>query len=61
MRHTNKAVDFIKKEHIGKWVALSKNRKGVVAYSNNLKDLQQKVGKNVVYIRPLPTDTVFAF
>jgi len=61
MKDKDKTYNFIKEEHIGKWVALSKDKKEVVGYSDSLKDLQQKVGKDAVYTRPLPTDTVFAF
>jgi hypothetical protein len=43
---------IIKKEHQGKWVALSSDYKKVVAASTDIARLEKKVGdRDVVYIR----------
>lgn len=40
------------KKHYGKWVALSADRKKVLGYSDDLVQLSQKNGDDVVYVRP---------
>lgn len=50
------------KEHQNKWVALSKDRKKVMGYSENLSTLTGKIGtKDVVYMKVMPGGTKFAF
>ncbi len=52
----------LKKEHEGKWVALSTDYSAVVEYADTPHELKQKVGnKDVVFIRALPTGLSFAF
>lgn len=55
-------LSVIKKEHEGKWLALSTDYKKIVDYSDSLSELGKKVkGKDVVYTKALPSDTSFAF
>ena len=55
-------IKNLDKTHENKWVALSVDRKKVVASSISLKTLKEKIGATkVVYTRILPADTSFAF
>ncbi len=53
---------IIKKEHAGKWVALSPKYDKVVGFSADLVTLTKKVGgKKVVYMKAMSPDTHYAF
>ncbi len=55
-------TNILKKEHAGKWVALSSDRTKVLGYSDSFKDLESEVGKvGVIYMKALPKDVKFAF
>jgi len=53
----------LKREHIGKWVALSEDQTRVVDFSENLIELTQRINsdQNVIYTRVLDPDHVYAF
>lgn len=61
---SEKAHDFSKvltEAHADKWVALSPDYGAVVAFSDDLVELQKTVGnKDVVYIKAPSTRTFFA-
>jgi hypothetical protein len=57
----NNLSKILKKEHEGKWVAVSPDYKKVIGYSNTLKELTNKIKTEVVYTKVLPSDTIFAF
>ena len=53
---------MITKEHYGKWIALSADGNEIVAYSENLKDLVEKVGNTkVMYEKVTFPDRLYAF
>lgn len=53
---------ILKKEHEGKWVALSEDGKKVVAFDEKLSELEKKVGDTKVrYTKVPPFDVSFAF
>ncbi len=53
---------IIKKEHEGKWVALSENGTEVIAYSDSLMDLKAKIGeRKVTYMKAPRSDIAYAF
>lgn len=53
---------ILKKKHEGKWVALTKDYKQIISYSDRLTTLERKVGeKDAVYIKALRTDVSYAF
>ena len=53
---------LLKKEHEGKWIALSPDYKKIIAYSGDLHNLEKKLGdKNVVYIMGLSSNMQYAF
>lgn len=55
-------IKNLEKAHENKWVALSVDRKKVLASSTTLETLKKKVGDaKVVYTRILPADTFFVF
>ncbi|MHB8860747.1 MAG: hypothetical protein ACYC48_03365 [Minisyncoccota bacterium] len=55
-------IKNLDKTHENKWVALSADRKNVLASSATLGTLKKKVGDaKVVYTRILPADTFFVF
>lgn len=55
-------IKNLDKTHENKWVALSIDRKKVLASSISLKTLKGKIGDaKVIYTRILPSDTFFAF
>ena len=60
-----KNTDFTKifeKIHENKWVALSEDRRKVLAYDSDILELKKKVkGQKVVYTQVLSSDTLFAF
>ncbi|HWB34306.1 MAG TPA: hypothetical protein VG753_03245 [Candidatus Paceibacterota bacterium] len=52
---------IIGEEHAGKWLALNLNRTKIVGFSENLEDLEKKIGrKKVVYMRA-STKGAFSF
>ena len=54
--------NLLKKEHGGKWVAISSDYKKVVDFSDDLVQLEKKVGsKDVVYIKALQENVTYAF
>lgn len=54
--------DLLREEHFGKWVAFSADRTKIVAFSDSLKDLSQKVGDvKVVYEKATYPDRLYAF
>ena len=58
----NDLTRVLNKQHSGKWVALTPNRTKVVAFSEDLSDLQKKVGKKeVVYKKVLDPNVTYAF
>ena len=62
MKNKGILIKNLGKTHENKWVALSADRKKVVASSISLKTLKEKIGNTkVVYTRILPADTSFAF
>ena len=55
-------IKNLDKTHENKWVALSVDRKKVLASSVSLEVLKGKIGDaKVIYTRILPADTAFAF
>lgn len=55
-------IKNLEKTHENKWVALSVDRKNVLASSTTLETLKKKVGDaKVVYTRILPANTFFVF
>ena len=57
-----KITTSITKEYENKWVALSPDHTEVVAFSSDLMDLKEKVGKrDVVYMKVPESGTYFAF
>lgn len=54
---------LLKREHIGKWVALSEDQTRVVDFSENLSELTHRIGadESVVYTRVLDPDQIYAF
>ena len=53
---------LMRKEHEGKWVAISADYKKVVGYSDDLKKLAREVGdEKVVYHMGLSSDKNYAF
>ena len=55
-------TSVFKKEHEGKWVALSGDRKEVIAFSEDLGELIREVkDSNAVYERVLRSDRLYAF
>lgn len=55
-------IKNLDKTHENKWVALSVDRKKVLAFSVSLEALKGKVGDTkVIYTRILPSNTSFAF
>lgn len=61
----NKNYDLtsvIKKEHEGKWIALSSDYSRVVDFADTPHELKQKIGnQEVVFMRALPTNISYAF
>ena len=58
----NKDSELIQKEHFGKWIAFSADRTKIIAFSENLKDLSQKVGDSkVIYEKATYPDRLYAF
>ncbi|MGE5541226.1 MAG: hypothetical protein ACM3TU_03000 [Bacillota bacterium] len=52
----------IKKEHEKKWVALTRDNKRVVAYSDDLVQLDKEVGgQDVVFMRVPPFEPYLSF
>lgn len=52
----------IKREHEGKWIALSPAYDKVVGCSNDLVSLTREIGKQeVVYMKPTTSDSLYAF
>ena len=52
---------ILKNIHQNKWVALSRDYKKVIDFSKNLTALNKRIGnKDVVFIRVLPKDLIFA-
>jgi hypothetical protein len=50
------------KDHYGKWVALSADRKNILGYADELSVLAQKFSdENIVYIKPLNPQIAHAF
>lgn len=52
----------LKKEHEEKWVAMNKTMNKVIAYSEHLSDLREKMGRDnmeIVYMRVPRSDTVY--
>ena len=60
-----KTHDFSKvltEAHADKWVAFSPDYTKVLAYSNNILDVQKAIqGKDVVYFKVPAADTIYAF
>jgi hypothetical protein len=55
-------TSIIKKEHEGKWVALSADYTTVVDFADTPHELKEKVGsQQVVFMRALPTSISYAF
>lgn len=55
-------LSILKKEHEGKWVAITSDYKKIVGYSQSLRDLQKSVKDvDVVYLKGFPSDVKFAF
>ncbi|MEK7145021.1 MAG: hypothetical protein AAB794_04190 [Patescibacteria group bacterium] len=55
-------IKNLAKTHENKWVALSADRKKILASSISLKSLKEKIGDNkVIYTRILPANISFAF
>jgi hypothetical protein len=53
---------ILKKEHEGKWLALSTDYKKIIASSNDLISLTNKIGKQkVVITKGLSSDVSYAF
>ncbi len=53
---------IITKKHEGKWVALSKDYKKIIAFSEDVLKLEKMVkGNEVIYLRPLRSDTQYCF
>lgn len=61
MKNNKSVNDIIKTEHIGEWVAMSRDYKKVLGHSSSLIQLQKQVGKEVVYVKPLPNNSIFSF
>jgi hypothetical protein len=62
MQKNSNLSNIIKKEHEGKWIALSPAYDTVVDFSDSLIQLTQKMGeKDVVYMKALASDIHFAF
>ena len=62
MKNQSDIGKLIKKEHEGKWLAISPNYKKIIAYSEKLADLEKEVGKkDVVYTKALHSDVRYAF
>ncbi len=58
---TPKPLSF-SKSHYGKWVALSKDKKKILSYSNNLLSLKKRMEKkDVVITKALDPDKEYAF
>lgn len=57
----NNLSKIIKKEHFGKWVAVSNDYKKVIGYSNNLKELADKFSNKVIYMKALSPETQYSF
>ncbi len=54
--------DFRKllKPYANKWVALSRDRKNVIAMGNELKEVASKVkSKDVIFFKVFPTDSFY--
>ncbi len=61
-KHKSDKMGLLGKEHFGKWVAFSSDRTKIVAFSENLKELSQKVGNaKVVYEKVMHPDRLYAF
>ena len=53
---------ILKRDHEGKWVALSEDGTTVIAYDENLLELDKKVGDTkVVYMKVPLSDVSYAF
>ena len=53
---------IIKKEHEGKWIALSPMYDKVVGWSDDLMSLTRKMeNQAVVYMKPTVSDVLYAF
>ena len=53
---------IIKKEHEGKWIALSPKRDKVVDFSDDLIKLTKKLGDgDFVYMKAMASDVSYAF
>jgi len=62
MNRTRDLSKIIKKIHERKWVALSRDYRKVVGYSDNLVLLRKEVGaRDVVYMKVPRMDTYHAF
>jgi hypothetical protein len=49
-------------EHAGKWVALSSDRRTVIAYADDIDELAREVGnKEVVYLKARKPGVSYAF
>lgn len=60
MKKDNKTL--FTKEHYGKWVALSADKKEILGYSEKLTDLTKKLGTSeIIYKKPLDPAKVYAF
>lgn len=65
MKNMKKKYDLskvIKREHEGKWIALSPAYDKIVGCSNDLVSLAREIGKQeVVYMKPTASDILYAF
>ena len=53
---------ILRKEHEGKWVAVTPDYKKIVAYSNDLLSLKKDVkNTDVVFLKAFSSDTKYAF
>ena len=62
MKMNNDFTKILKKIHENKWVAFNPSKTKIVDYSENLVDLNKKVGdKDVVFMKVPPSNSVYAF
>lgn len=61
-KQTKEYFKDLRKEHEGKWIAISSDYKKIVGFSKTLKDLKNKVKDNsVIFSKALAPEVIYSF
>jgi hypothetical protein len=61
-KQTKEYFKELRKEHEGKWIAISSDYKRIVGFSDTLKDLKNKVKDNgVIFSKALAPEVSYSF